>query len=67
MKRLTREQAALVGLYTGTNCGPFGDMVELASRVLGRPCTPDDVHSFRTNSELRERLKGEFLSVCAVE
>jgi hypothetical protein len=67
VKRLTREQAALIGLYTGTNCGPFGDMLPLASRILGRPAKAEDVHDFRTNMELRERLKPEFLAICAVE
>lgn len=67
MPRLTREQAAIVGLYTGTNCGPFQDMIRLASEVLNRPCTAEDVHSFRVNAELRAKLHRQFLAVCAVE
>lgn len=35
--KLTKEQAAIVGVYTGVSCGPFSDIHELAEKLLGRP------------------------------
>lgn len=37
MNQLTKEQAAVIGLYTGWSCGPFADIQELADRLLGCP------------------------------
>ena len=35
MQRLTKEQAAIIGLYTGITCGPFSDIHELAEKIEG--------------------------------
>ena len=32
--RLTREQAAIIGAYTGICCGPFSDIHALAEALL---------------------------------
>ena len=37
VSRLTREQAAIIGAYTGTLCGPFSDMHEYVEKIMGRP------------------------------
>ena len=37
MQRLTKEQAAIIGLYTGICCGPFSDIQELDEKLAGRP------------------------------
>ena len=42
VQKLTREQAAIVGLYTGVCCGPFEDIHELAEKILEREVKPED-------------------------
>lgn len=37
MKRLTKEQAAIIGAYTGFSAGPFADIQEYAEKVFGYP------------------------------
>lgn len=34
---LSREDAAIVGAYTGISCGPFSDMHEYIEKILERP------------------------------
>ena len=65
--RLTREQAAIIGAYTGVLAGPFGDVRGLAEQKLGHPIW---THEF-ANPELWEQLKvaltDDFLSICYQE
>ena len=35
--KLTREQAAIIGVFTGISCGPFSDVHKKAEELLGRP------------------------------
>ena len=35
--RLTREQAAIIGIFTGICCGPFEDIQKLADELVGYP------------------------------
>lgn len=59
---LTREQAAVIGLYTGILCGPFSDVHELAENVMGRPIW---THQFPgLEEELKQKCKDLFLSIC---
>jgi len=37
MKKLTREQAAFIGAFTGISMGPFEDVHGLIEVTLGRP------------------------------
>lgn len=64
MTRLTREQAAIIGVYTGITCGPFGDIQELAEEVLGRPIFTHEFASKELAEELRLAVKDRFLSIC---
>lgn len=65
--KLTREQAAIIGAYTGITCGPFSDIHGYAEKVLGRPIF---THEF-ASSELMERLQNasrdDFLALAARE
>jgi len=36
MKKLTKEQVAIIGAYTGITCGPFSDIHRLAEKLLER-------------------------------
>lgn len=60
--KLTKEQAAVVGLYTGIVCGPFSDIHELAERLAGHPIW---THQFPAmNDKLKELAKPMFLEMC---
>ena len=65
MSRLTREQAAIIGAYTGICCGPFADMHEYAEKKLGRPIW---THQFANKTLMRElaaAAKDDFVALCA--
>ena len=62
-QKLTREQAAIVGLYTGVCCGPFEDIHELAEKVLERPIFTHEFPSIR--EELKAKSKAIFVAICA--
>lgn len=36
MERLTKQQAAIIGAYTGIVAGPFSDLHEYAEKIMGR-------------------------------
>lgn len=60
--RLTKEQAVIIGAYTGYAAGPFPDIHEYAEKVLGRPIW---THQFpQITEELREASKADFLALC---
>lgn len=64
MQRLTKEQAAIIGLYTGVSCGPFSDIQELAEKVLGCPIM---VHQFADKwiwHTAKEKIRPQFLALC---
>lgn len=62
MNELTKEQAAIIGAYTGFLAGPFSEMAEYAEKILGRPIL---THSYPSVAdELREAAKDDFLRVC---
>jgi hypothetical protein len=62
--RLTKEQAAIIGLYTGVSCGPFSDVHELAERVAGRPIWTHQFAEKALWEELKTKIKPEFLALC---
>jgi hypothetical protein len=67
MKRLTREQAAIIGAYTGISAGPFGDIQKYADEKLN---TVTFTHQFASETfwkMLKEASKEDFISICALE
>ena len=65
-EKLTREQAAIVGAFTGYLCGPFSDVHATIERVMGRPVWTHEMGSSGgIMEEVRERMKAEFLAICA--
>jgi hypothetical protein len=64
--RLTKEQAAIIGAYTGVLCGDFSDLLELIERVMGRPVRTHEMADKEFMEKLREAVKPEFMSICAV-
>lgn len=62
-KRLTKEQAAIIGAFTGIACGPFRDIHEYAERKLGRSVWS---HQFAVRlfmDELKEAAREDFLAL----
>ncbi len=62
--RLTKEQAAIIGCYTGVACGPFADVQELAEKLLGEPIW---THQFAVKEiwlKIKEKAKPLFIEIC---
>lgn len=70
-QKLTKEQAAIIGAYTGISCGPFSDVQGYVEKKLGRPVF---THEFATSfggkelmHEIKEKVKSDFLEICHAE
>lgn len=64
MNRLTKEQAAILGLYTGIACGPFSDIQELAEEVAGCSIWTHQFANEEIVEKLKELVKPRFLAIC---
>lgn len=64
MQRLTKEQAAVIGAYTGITVGPFEDIQEYAEKILGRPIYTHEFASKKLCEELKKATKPDLLSLC---
>lgn len=64
MEKLTKEQAAVIGAYTGYAAGPFADVHEYAERVLGRPLFTHEFASQLIADKLRDAAKTDFIAIC---
>ena len=62
--RLFKEQAAIIGAFTGYTLGPFGDIQEYAEKVLGRPVWTHEFADKGFREELKEASRSDFLAVC---
>lgn len=62
--RLSKEQAAIIGAFTGYTLGPFGDIQEYAEKVLGRPVWTHEFASEVFREELNEASRPDFLAIC---
>lgn len=67
MNRLTKEQAAIIGLYTGVSCGPFADIQELAEKVMERPIWTHQMADKKLWDVMKEKVKPQFLELCYKE
>lgn len=61
--RLTKEQAAIIGAYTGITASNFSVIHEYAELVLGRPVWTHEFASKDLMAELKEAAKADFLSI----
>lgn len=64
MDRLTKEQAAIIGAYTGISAGPFSDIQEYTEKLLGHPVWTHEFASREFSDRLKELSKADFLSLC---
>lgn len=62
---LTREDAAIVGAYTGICCGPFPDMHEFIEKILGRPVMTHELARSEMWEKIKEAAKPYFIDICA--
>lgn len=65
MQRLTREQAAIIGAYTGITLGPFSDIQKLAEDTFGRPVWTHEFAGEQFMQDLRKAVKPKFIQLCA--
>lgn len=64
MQRLTKEQAAIIGAFTGYTAGPFSDIHEYAQRVLKQPLWTHEFADEELVKKLQEAAKADFLALC---
>ena len=62
--RLTKEQAAILGAYSGICFGPFGDIQAYAERVLGRPIFTHEFANDALCEELKQAASADFNAIC---
>lgn len=62
-ERLTREQAAIIGAFTGYAVGPFSDIHGYAEKVLGRPIWTHQFAEKEVMAELREAARADFVAL----
>lgn len=67
MERLTREQAAVIGAFTGISCGPFSDVHKKIEDLLGRPVWTHEMADKELWQEVRRLVEQEFYDICAIE
>lgn len=65
MERLTKEQAAIIGAYTGITVGPFSHIHEYAEKVLSRPIFTHEFASRQLMDELKNASFDDFMKVVA--
>lgn len=65
MQKLTREQAAIIGAFTGIAAGPFEDVHSYAERKLGRSIFTHEFASQALVRELELASKSDFIAMCA--
>lgn len=62
MQKLTAEQSAIIGAFTGICCGPFSEVHKYAERKLDRSIW---THQFpEIADELKEASRSDFLDIC---
>lgn len=64
---LSREDAAIIGAFTGISCGPFSDMHEYIEKILERPVWTHELAFPEVWELIKEKSKDDFLALCAKE
>ena len=60
----TKEQAAIIGAYTGVCAGSVSDLHEYIEELLGRPVWTHELADPTIWSEIKEAAKPYFLALC---
>jgi hypothetical protein len=67
MTMLTKEQAAIIGVYTGVTCGPFSDVHEKIEQLLGGSVMTHEMAHESVWTMAKAKVKDEFLALCFKE
>lgn len=67
MKKLTKEQAAIIGAFTGISCGPFDEVHEYVEKIFGRPVFTHEMGSPEFATKVKHLAMHDFLSICREE
>jgi hypothetical protein len=63
--RLTKEQAAIIGAFTGITCGPFGDIHEYVDSLPGfKGISTIEFASKEICAEIRKAAQADLLAIC---
>jgi hypothetical protein len=63
MDRLTREQAAILTVFTGVCCGPMDDAQALMKELIGREIETKDLADRKLWSIIREKVRPKFMAL----
>lgn len=63
MTPLTKEQAAILGAFTGILCGPFADIQEYANRVLNGQFFTHQFGDEGFAMRLKEAARADFMAI----
>jgi hypothetical protein len=61
--KITREQAAIIGAYTGILAGPFSDMHEYIEKLVGRPVEVRELGNEEFVETIKKLAKADFLAI----
>lgn len=61
--KLDKHQAAVIGAYTGVLSGPFEEMHEYITRVMGRPVFTHELADAEFVGKLKAKSKPDFLAL----
>lgn len=65
VERLTRDQAAIIGAFTGIAIGPFSDIHGYAERILGRSIWTHEFANKETMAEIKEAARADFVALAS--
>lgn len=63
-QQLTKEQAAIIGAFTGKLAGPFSELHEYAERTLGRSIWSHQLADPELALELSDAARNDFVAIC---
>jgi len=63
MTPLTKEQAAILGAFTGIMCGPFSDMHKYVEKIMGRPVWTHEMADQVIVDRIKEAAKADFMAM----
>ncbi len=61
--KLTKQQAAIIGAYTGTLCGDFSDLHKYIEAKLNRPVFTHEMASGLVVKEIKNASKADFMAI----
>lgn len=61
---MTKQEKIIVSAYTGVLMCDFTDIHTYIEKVMGRPVFTHELASYNVQSEIRERVKPDFMALC---